>query len=154
MFSRAVLPRCRSSKPTVSYGQAEFVGQGSNYPKLCFQGQMYGRNGRREGLLLWRCTVRGCPGRLLATPMGMVVEVRPTHTHKPCQGRVEAAKLFDDMKDLALTVPRTVSAKEVFESCLAVCKSPRIRMFFPSAAVCQKKINNHRAMHVRCVVIV
>ncbi len=73
-----------SVPPLENLGQAAFGYTRHLRLKLVFQGHLYIKNAKGEqGLFIWRCLRTPCPGRLVATPMGMVVGIRRPHNHAP-----------------------------------------------------------------------
>ncbi len=89
--------------------------------------------------------MRNCPGRLVATPMGMVVELRSNHNHESYQKKMDAAGLYNEMKDLASTTSENITSGEVFDGCLAVRTTPEVQMFLPSSTfryVCEESAQN------------
>ncbi len=89
--------------------------------------------------------MRNCPGRLVATPMGMVVALRSSHSHEPYQKKMDAAGLYNEIKDLASTTSERISSTEVFDGCLAVRTIPEGQMLLPSSTfryVCEESAQN------------
>ncbi len=80
--------------------------------------------------------MRNCPGRLVATPMGMVVALRSNHNHESYQKKMDAAGLYNEIKDLGSTTSENITSREVFDDCLAVRTTPEVQVFLSSAETC------------------
>ncbi len=66
-------------------------------PRLCFQGSIYISRSLKameaKDVQIWHCRCADCPGKLLATPMGMVFELCMPHNHDANPEEVSKALL-------------------------------------------------------------
>ena len=98
----------------------EFVDSLKNGGKLVsYNGYLYRRDKEHKTTINWRCTIKGCKGRLITSAVSSTDEipyVRGEHCHLPNPSKVEVKKLHSRLKEKATAtadVPRKIIRDEV-----------------------------------------
>ena len=71
---------------------------------LSFGGHIYTIRREADGITIWRCTKRGCPGSVETNGID-VVAIRD-HSHDPEYTKAKCAIIKSEMKDKALSLRR------------------------------------------------
>ena len=78
----------------------------SNGKLVSFNGRLYRKDKEHKNTINWRCTVKGCKGRLITSAVSSVEDipcVRREHCHLPDPSKVEVKKLHSRLIEKALS---------------------------------------------------
>lgn len=123
---------------------SEYIKSQKNGIILCYEGYKYRKDKQHALSVSWRCTTRGCKGRLLVK--NDVKQVTTDHSHGPDIAGIEVAKAARAMREMSKTTDAT--PRQIMHACSSsITAAAAVRM--PSYEACRKGIQRARRKELR-----